>query len=1044
MSHHPVRFVLPADLLLPAACCFLGCMSAALAVAPFDPPLRDQWSRGDTRVLREWLLLGPLPGTLQSDELSGQGSQPDESVSQGGEAASRGGEAAARGSKAAVHGGAAAPGGGKATVPGGEAAAHPAAGDAGGPGRWIPEPWGQDLLELSAVFSSRQYRGSAATPEVGYAFRIIKSDSERDAVISLGHDNGARVWLNGTRVYDVPTSTGFAFDRVQIPVHLHAGDNRLLLKFEHRTGPWRFAARVLEPGTVVASRDEIIPHVDGGSVLKISAESAHSHADRSVEISVTAAGGRVVGAATAPRDQTVEIPTASWSDGAYEVHLTTKTVWGKDVTVHVPWYKGSAVAAAQRLIADTSSPRVRMLADLVREKAGSDISQLPDDGWHSIHSPLLEYEELQLGQEIHAGGFVRISYVDDTDGSNQYCRAYLPPHYSSATRWPLEIFLHGFNPANPVYVKWWTVDGRHNDIADRHDVIYIEPHGRGNTQYMGIGERDVLRCLGEAKRLLSVDDDRVYLAGESMGGGGVWYIGSRHPELFAAIAPTYGGWDIRVTHDPNYNPNADLLTERFAQELQSTFGMAESLLNMPIYIHHGDQDRSVNVDGSRHAARMLQRWGYDVRYHEHPGRGHEGLDNGDEVADWFLAHRRVSAPLHVRVRSTDLDGAAAYWVRVTGLVTPIAVTRVDAQVIQPGEIRLDTENVISATLSLPRELAANPLRVVWNGEEHRVPVAADGTVSLARDTSAKRPGLAGGLSSFLSTPFALVVGTSSSDPLMNQRCKEKAEAFRAMWKWWQHEPPRVFTDQQLSAEDEKRYSLLLIGGPDANRVTRRMRSHLPLAVAAHSIAIDGAAFPASDAVVQMIYPSPAARDRYVLVVAGTSAAGMYFWNPSGLWNQPYGFTTTWLDWTIRDGRQPDLETGLGAERGRIASGAFDRHWRRDDNLVFRGDAQLRAHSPLREAPAADFRVAAATLSSYAGRYEIAPGLVVSIALQGNDRLMAETPDGMKSPLTAESNESFHLDYGDGILKFQRDASGTVTAVAYDGDRGKFQLKRLPG
>jgi Domain of unknown function (DUF3471) len=99
---------------------------------------------------------------------------------------------------------------------------------------------------------------------------------------------------------------------------------------------------------------------------------------------------------------------------------------------------------------------------------------------------------------------------------------------------------------------------------------------------------------------------------------------------------------------------------------------------------------------------------------------------------------------------------------------------------------------------------------------------------------------------------------------------------------------------------------------------------------------------------------------------------------------------------------------------------------------------------LRKAPAADFRVAAATLSTYVGRYEIAPGLVVSIALKGNDRLIAKTPDGLDTPLTAESNESFHLDYSDGILKFQHDASGTVTGLAYAGERGKFQLKKLPG
>src|SRR3954469_3643441 len=163
VSHRPVRFVWPAELLLLAACCFLGWLSSAMAVAPFDPPLRDQWSRGDTRVLREWLLLGPLPGTLQADELSGQGSQPVESAAQGGEAtvhrgestagggkaaarrsqpnesaaqgreaAVNGGESAARGGEAAHGGEAAARGGeaahgGEAAARGGEAAVHPAA-----------------------------------------------------------------------------------------------------------------------------------------------------------------------------------------------------------------------------------------------------------------------------------------------------------------------------------------------------------------------------------------------------------------------------------------------------------------------------------------------------------------------------------------------------------------------------------------------------------------------------------------------------------------------------------------------------------------------------------------------------------------------------------------------------------------------------------------------------------------------------------------------------------------------------------------------------
>jgi len=267
------------------------------------------------------------------------------------------------------------------------------------------------------------------------------------------------------------------------------------------------------------------------------------------------------------------------------------------------------------------------------------------------------------------------------------------------------------------------------------------------------------------------------------------------------------------------------LPERYAQEAQSWFAEAESLLNLPIYIQHGDADQTVNVDNSRHAARLLQRWGYDVRYREHPGRGHEDLNNRDEIVEWFLAHRRVSSPLHVRVRATDLDGAAAYWVRVTALDSTIAVTRVDAEVIQPGEIRVDTQNVAAFTLSPPAASrnGAQPVRVVWNGTEHVAPVSANGTVSLdsAHATSLeKHPGLSGGLSSLITTPFAIVIGTASADPVMNRRCKEKAEGFAATWEAWQHQRPRIFTDEQLTPQDEQRYSLLLIGGADANLVSQ--------------------------------------------------------------------------------------------------------------------------------------------------------------------------------------------------------------------------------
>ena len=74
----------------------------------------------------------------------------------------------------------------------------------------------------------------------------------------------------------------------------------------------------------------------------------------------------------------------------------------------------------------------------------------------------------------------------------------------------------------------------------------MEPHGRGNTQYLGMGDNDVVQSIAEAKRLFNVDEDRIYLTGESMGGWGVWNVAGRHPDIFAAIAPVHGGADYHA------------------------------------------------------------------------------------------------------------------------------------------------------------------------------------------------------------------------------------------------------------------------------------------------------------------------------------------------------------------------------------------------------------------------------------------------------------------------------------------------------------------
>jgi len=693
-----------------------------------------------------------------------------------------------------------------------------------------------------------------------------------------------------------------------------------------------------------------------------------------------------------------------------------------------------------------------MLAEMVKERTGGDLKNLADDGWHRIHSPLLEFEELQMTETtpsaiVRPGGFVRMAYTDEVDGSTQFCRAYLPAEYDPSRTWPVVLFLHGYNPPNPPYVRWWSVDDRHNPIAEYHGAIYLEPHGRGNAQYLGIGERDVLRCVEEARKRFSVDSDRIYLTGESMGGSGTWIIASRHPDIFAAAAPFYGGWDYRIIpgSPAGGNPRADSPPERFAQEVQSSFLSAENLLNVPLFVRHGDADQAVSVEFSRHAVKMLQRWGYDIRYQELPGWGHEDLNMREDIADWLLAHRRVTAPRHVRIRTQDLSAASVNWVSVEGREDPFELINVDAEVIQPGLVRLDTRNVTRITLSPPEELRGkgDTLRLDWNGTTHSLGLSAKGEVRLDVRSEkgaplAKRPGLDGGLSRIMTTPFAVVVGTCSPDPLMRRRCAEKAEAFASLWASWQHCRPRVLRDNEITEAEEHQYSLILIGGADANLVTRRL--DLPLRIARDSITIDGRSLSAVDAVVQMIYPSPFNGERYIEVVAGTSASGLYFWNPLH-WDPNFGFPTLSWDWIIRDGRRTKLESGMGAHRGWVASGVFDRNWKRDDRWVFPGSEALRAGSPLRHAPAPGFEPGGKALDACVGSYEVFPGNYATVARVGNG-LIVRVPYGPTLELVAENDTEFVVKDRGTSVAFSRDPEGKVDGVTVNDDGQEMSAKKV--
>ena len=844
---------------------------------------------------------------------------------------------------------------------GGEAALRPYAGMThtradGTSAVWTKYTSKIDSIEYSQAFAWHPYENV-----VWYAFAMVPREKMGKAVFALDGNCASKLWLNGTLVHEhaLLRDAGYT-DR--FAVSLHAGENAVLIKMVQGAGAAHFAFRVLETAQAQAMEltdtylEPAIATAEstGGKLVVLSDDNRDAllAVKPPVEISVVAPGGRVVATETVARGEKASFAGADWPPGPYDIRFTMQAPSGKRVTAYLLWYHGDALVAVEHLVAtapgaDDHTPLGMihtMLAEMVKDRLGLDVSKAKPESLPAVYPELMEFAELQQQKNggagpLHANGFVRLAYRDDIDDSAQFCRVYLPMDYDPGKRYPLILSLHGRADNFPSYVKWWGNDFRHDFNADQYGAIVAYPHARGNAWFRGMGDSDVMHCLRLLKERFPIDENRVYLLGYSMGGAGVWYVGTRHPEQFAAIAPFFGGYDFRFQLDEEALKKLTL-REQYRRERLSYIAQAEALRSTPVLASHGDADTTVPVDYSRYTLRMLQRWGYDVRYWEAPGKGHGSLGNDETVLKWLLAHTRDANPAHVSLRSADLRYAAAHWVKIEQRSDPYAFMQADVEVPAPNVIRLNTENVLEITLS-PRAPLIDPdkpVQILWNNNELRTVSMTDGAITLRAKNYLpaklhKRPELEGPANDFYNTPFAIVVGTISPDPLMRRLCERDGQRLLAWWDERFHCKPRYFKDTEISETDQARYSLLLIGGPADNAVAGALAEHIPLKIAANAVTIDAHVFPVHDAAVQMIYPNPLNPDRYVLVRAATSPDGMFFAD----------YALNDVDFCLVDSRGADtvkpaafFDVITGRNAGPpIAAGYFDNAWHYQDTMVER-------------------------------------------------------------------------------------------------------------
>lgn len=227
----------------------------------------------------------------------------------------------------------------------------------------------------------------------------------------------------------------------------------------------------------------------------------------------------------------------------------------------------------------------------------------------------------------------------------------LPPEYDPHRRYPTLVVLHpeGFTPETQIdwWAGAWSKDGMRQGQATRRGYIVIAPawmvEHQKEYRYSAREHAAVLDSLRDACRRFSIDTDRVFLSGHSIGGDAAWDLGLAHPDLWAGVIP----FIARV--------------DRFGTLYW------ENGRWVPFYFVSGELDGNRLLQNARDFDRYFTNR-FNVTLIEYLGRGHEEFyDEILRAFDWMGRFTRNFYPRDfscVTMRRTD---NFFWWVELNGL-----------------------------------------------------------------------------------------------------------------------------------------------------------------------------------------------------------------------------------------------------------------------------------------------------------------------------------------------------------------------------------------
>lgn len=365
--------------------------------------------------------------------------------------------------------------------------------------------------------------------------------------------------------------------------------------------------------------------------------------------------------------------------------------------------------------------------------------------------------------------------------------------------------------------------------------------------------------------VLPVDRHKVAVYGGSHGAATALGLALNHPDRFAWVYGRAGNYEGLWTAVEKPSADPEIL---------------QNLLHCPIFLIAGENDGAV-TQSNRRLYRSLQRLELPGHYEELKGMRHNFTPW--EAPPPIAQHSVPVWPTEIRFTTKTPDYGHSYWVSIDEIQVWGEPATLHGSFVD-HELKLVTDNV--STLSLNFEtFPANafPLTLIVdeqrttelsakpnNPEVYHLLETGDWATGrrLGKETRNKRRNYAGPAKRIESGPLAIVYGTKNPSSLwhlherafmiVRERIGMRSDQLGVG-------SFQILSDVEVTETDLATKNLWLIGGPQENYVTDRMKQHLPSLAA-----VIPEPESTSGRLTSYIYPSPHSEKTYIYVETGTT------------------------------------------------------------------------------------------------------------------------------------------------------------------------------